>query len=75
MIVHSDDMVPPAASELWPHMVPTHGVSVIAGLDSEGYEQLHIVCSTKTPPWILLGMIEAASIQLAEWIAHGEDEE
>lgn len=74
MIVHSDDMVPPAALKMWPKMVPNHGLSVITGLDEGGHEQLHIVCSSTTPPWILIGMIEAASMQLHAWLDQSQDE-
>jgi len=64
-------MVPPIASKLWPEMVPNHGVTIIAGLRPEGTETLHVVCSTDTPPWVLLGMMEMAINDLKDSMLMG----
>lgn len=68
-------MVPPVASALWPEMVPNHGLTIIAGLRPEGGESLHIVCSSNTPPWVLLGMMEMAIADLKDALSSDYDDE
>lgn len=57
--VSPDEMVPPAALRLWPDMIANHGVTIVAGLREDGSEQLHMIFSTNTPPWALMGMLQA----------------
>lgn len=61
-------MVPPVASQLWPEMLPHHGIALIAGLRPDGREALHVVYSTDTPPWVLIGMLSSVQADItAAW--------
>jgi len=73
--VSPDQMVPPIASALWPEVVPNHGLTIIAGLRPDGGESLHVVCSTNTPPWVLLGMMEMAIADLKDTLATYDDDD
>jgi len=68
MIIHTDQMVPPAVTDAWPDMVPSHGLSIVTGLCPDGSERLMVACSTHTPPWVLLGLLEAAIMQVTDYI-------
>ena len=56
--VTPDQTVPPCASESWPEMVPNHGITIIAGLRPDGGEALHVVTSSNSPPWTIIGMLK-----------------
>jgi len=75
IMVSSDEMVPPVASSMWPEMVPNHGLTIISGLRPDGGEALHIVCSSNTPPWVLLGMMEMAISDLKDAMSGYDDDD
>lgn len=64
--VSPEQTVPAIAAEMWPDMVPNYGITIIAGLTPEGGETLHIVSSTNTPPWTLMGMLKCVMDDLEQ---------
>lgn len=69
--VPPDALVPPIGSILWPNMVPNHGITVVDGLQENGQPTLHIAFSTDTPPWVLIGLLEAALQDVRQAWEHG----
>jgi hypothetical protein len=74
------DVVPPVAYKMWPEIVPSHGVTIISGIRPEGTEALHLVYSSETPPWVLIGMLKTVMDDLTHawqsqgYIGSGEDD-
>lgn len=62
--VSPHDMVPPAASNLWPEMLPVHGLAIITGLRPNGGEAVHVVHNTDAPLWVLIGLLETVRADL-----------
>lgn len=57
--VSAQDMMPPAASELWPEAVPVHGLTIVAALRPDGAQALHVLYDSDSPAWVLIGMLDA----------------
>jgi len=58
--VDPQQLVPPAAHLLWPNIIPTHAVSVISGITRDGQERLYVLHSTRSPHWVIAGMLGVA---------------
>lgn len=62
--VSPTEMVPPAASALWPEMLPVHGVSIVVGLRPNGSEAVHVIHNSDAPLWVLIGLLESVKQDL-----------
>jgi hypothetical protein len=58
--VDPQQLVPPAAHLLWPNIIPSHAVSIISGITRDGQERLYVLHSTRSPHWVIAGMLGVA---------------
>ena len=65
--VAPSEMIPPAASKLWPEMVPVHGITLVVGIRPDGNQALHVVYDTEAPPWVLIGLLETVKGDLLKY--------